>query len=131
MSPQITTSVKWFPLLGLLIGATAYASDGITSEASHFAGNAVIASAATIVVHKYCPKVKRPALTGFIVSASEIALGEAAEAATGGKFSALDVLAGTLGAAAGSYATHQWYIAPKIESRKGDTTYAVMVSRKF
>lgn len=116
----------------LLIVPAARANDGFNSELSHFAGNAAIASVTTVVVDRYAPKVKRPALTGFIVSASEAVLGECAERVTGqGKISPLDILSGTLGAAAGAYATDKWYIQPKINSRKGETTYAVMAVHKF
>ncbi len=124
-------SLTGITLAGLLVSTAARASDCFTSELSHFGGNAVIASATTVVVQKYCPKIKRPALTGFIVSTSEAFLGEVASQATGGKLSWLDVGAGTLGAAAGAYFTDKWYIAPKLSTQKGETSYGVVVSRKF
>lgn len=111
--------------------SAARASDCFNSELSHFAGNAVIASASTIVVDTYCPKVKRPVLTGFLVSTSVAVLGECAGLASGSKFSMLDVAAGTLGAAAGAYATDKWHITPKVNTQKGESTYGVMVGRRF
>ena len=124
-------AITWITLSGLLVTSAARASDCFTSELSHFAGNAVIASATTVVVQKYIPKVKRPALTGFLVSTSEAILGEAIGQASGNKFSWLDVGAGTLGAAAGAYLTDKWYIAPKVNTQKGETSYGVVVSRRF
>ncbi len=91
----------------------------------------MIAEGTAVVVHKLKPKAKLPALIGFAISPSEAVLGEVAEAATGGKFSALDVAAGTLGAAAGAYATDKWYLAPRVESQKSESTYALMATRKF
>lgn len=117
--------------LGLICIEGARANNSFKSELSHFSGNAVIASATTIVVNKYRPEIKRPALTGFIVSTSEAILGEAVEVAAGGKFSTLDVAAGALGAATGAYVTHQWYIVPKIEAQKGQSTYGIVATRKF
>lgn len=117
---------------GIVSMAPVSANDSFNSELSHFAGNAAIAGVTTVVVDKYLPKVKKPALTGFIVSASEAVLGEVAERAMGqGPISALDIAAGTLGAAAGAYATDKWYIQPKLDTRKNETTASVMVVRRF
>jgi hypothetical protein len=118
-------------LCGLLVVSAAQASDCLSSELSHFAGNAAISSITTVVVYKYYPKVKRPALTGFIVSASEALLGEVASRATGGELSWLDVGAGTLGAAAGAFISDKWYVAPKVNTQKGETSYGVVFSRRF
>jgi uncharacterized protein YfiM (DUF2279 family) len=124
-------SVTSITLGALLVTSAARASDCFTSELSHFAGNAAIAGATTVVVHRYYPKVKKPALTGFLVSSSESFLGEVASRATGGKLSWLDVAAGVAGAAAGAYATDKWYIAPRINSQKGETSYGLVMSRRF
>jgi hypothetical protein len=124
-------TITCITLSGLLVAAAARASDCFTSELSHFGGNAVIASVTTVVVKKYCPKVKRPALTGFLVSTSEALLGEVVGTASGNKISWLDVGAGTLGAAAGAYLTDKWYIAPKVNIHKRETSYGVVVSRRF
>lgn len=118
-------------LAGLLCGSKAIANDSAGAEFSHFAGNAALASATTVIVHKFAPKVKRPALTGFIVSASEIVVGEGLDHMNGGDFSFLDVAVGTLGAAVGAYATDKWYVQPKVVTAKKETTYGVMVSRRF
>jgi hypothetical protein len=48
-----------------------------------------------------------------------------------GKISALDIAAGTLGAALGSLATDKWYIQPKVDTQKQETTASVMVVRHF
>lgn len=118
-------------LAGIVCGSSARASDGFKSETSHFVGNALLASATTVVVDKYMPTVKRPALTGFIFSATEVIAGEAYQQMTGSKFSVLDAAVGTIGAAVGAYATDKWYIEPKMDTTKKDTTYSVMVSRRF
>lgn len=131
MKNHICKSVACISLSSMLMAAAGRASDCFNSELSHFAGNAVIASGTAIVVNKYCPKVKRPVLTGFILSTSVAVLGECASLATGGRFSVLDVAAGTLGAAAGAYATDKWYITPKASTQNGESTYGVMVSRRF
>ncbi len=131
MNTPLTKTMMQFPLVILLASSPAPANDSFNSELSHFAGNAVIASATTIVVDKYYPKIQKPAKTGFIVSASEAVLGEAAERMTGGKFSLLDAAVGTVGAAAGAYLTDKWYVAPRMETRKGETTYGVMATHRF
>ncbi len=131
MKNIIPKSVTWIPLGALLVASPARANDGFNSELSHFAGNAAIASVTTVVVDKYFPKVKRPALTGFMVSAAESVLGELAGRASGNKFSTLDVAVGTVGAAVGAYATDKWYITPKVSSQRRETTYGVMVGCRF
>ena len=131
MKNNILKLVTWIPLSGLLTGSVVEANDSVNSELSHFTGNAVIASVVSVVVHKYWPQVKKPARTGFIVSASEAVAGEAAEYATGGKFSLLDVAAGTVGAAAGAYVTDKWYIAPRLNTQKGETTVGLVAIHRF
>ena len=121
----------WTALAGIVCVSSARANDGYKAETSHFLGNAVLASATTVIVDKFAPKVKRPALTGFIVSTSEVIVGEGLDRMNGGKFSVLDVAVGTLGAATGAYLTDKWYIEPKVETAKKETTYSVMVSRRF
>lgn len=118
-------------MAGLTCGNSALASDSLGSEATHFAGNLVLASATTVLVDKFAPKVKRPALTGFIVSTVEVIAGEGIDRMNGHQFSLLDVAAGTLGAAVGAYATDKWYIQPKVVTAKKENTYGVMVSRRF
>ena len=124
-------SLPWLILSGWLLPASARANDSAFSELSHVAGNAVIAGATTVVVDQYYPTIQHPARFGFIVSASEALLAEIATRATGGKFSLLDVAAGTIGAAVGAYATHQWYIEPRVVTQKGDTTYGIVATRHF
>jgi len=132
MKNNLTQLTKWLPIFCVLAGTNARANDGFSSEISHFSGNLAIASVTTVVLDKYVPKVKKPALTGFIVSASEAVLGEVAERATGqGKISALDIASGMLGAAAGAWATDKWYIQPKLDSQKNETTASVMVVHRF
>ena len=124
-------AVTWIPLGGLLFASAARAGDCFNSELSHFVGNTALASVTTVVVHKYYPNNKRPAMTGFIVSVSEAVVGELVGCASGNKFSLLDAGVGTVGAAMGAYATDKWYITPRVNTQKGETTYGVMVSRKF
>jgi hypothetical protein len=131
MKTTLLKSVAWIPLGALLVASAARANDGFNSEFSHFAGNAAIAGVTTVVVDKYFPKVKRPALTGFVVSTSESFLGELAGRMSGNKFSLLDAAVGTVGAAVGAYATDKWYITPKVSSQKRETTYGVMVGCRF
>ena len=132
MKNDIPRFVKWLPLASMVFATSARAYDGFTSEISHFAGNLAIASVSTVVIDKYAPKVKRPALAGFAVSASEAVVGELAEHAMGnGKISALDIAAGTLGAALGAWATDKWYIQPKVDTQKNEITASVMVVHRF
>jgi len=131
MKNTILKAVTWIPLGGLLLSTSARAGDCFTSELSHFVGNAAIASVTTVVVHKRFPNNKRPALTGFLVSATESFVGEAIGCAAGNNFSLLDAGVGVVGAACGAYATDKWYIAPRVNTQKKETTYGVMVSRKF
>jgi hypothetical protein len=113
------------------LAATALANDSFNAELSHFAGNAALASATTVAVYKLAPEVKRPALTGFFVSTTEVILGECIDRASGHGFSLLDVAAGTLGAAAGAYATDKWYVSPRVNTKKGEATCSVMVGHRF
>ena len=120
------------PLAGLFLNpSVARADDSFGSEASHFLGGAAFASVSTVVITKYFPKVKKPALKGFMIAASEAVIAEGVSHATGGKFSALDAISGTLGAATGAYATNKWYVTPRLSSRDGERTYAVMVMKRF
>lgn len=119
-------------VLTVAAGPHARATDSFNSELSHFSGNLAIAAVTTVVIDKTLPKVKRPALTGFLVSTTEAVLGEVIPHAMGqGKISALDIAAGTLGAAAGAYATDKWYLQPKMETRRNETTAGLMVVRRF
>lgn len=132
MKNHASRSMKGLLFTSMLATTCARANDGFNSELSHFAGNLAVASVATVAIDKFVPKVKKPALAGFIVSASEAALGEVAERAMGqGKISALDIAAGTLGAAVGAFATDKWYIQPKLDSQKRETTASLMVVRRF
>ncbi len=124
-------AITWIPLGTFMVASAVRANDSFNAELSHFAGHTAFASVTTIVVDKYCPKVKRPALLGFMVSASGAFLGECIDRSKGGQLSWLDVAVGTAGAAVGSYATDKWYITPKVNTQKGDKTYGVMVGRRF
>jgi uncharacterized membrane protein YeaQ/YmgE (transglycosylase-associated protein family) len=118
--------------LGMVtIASAARANDSFNAELSHFAGNAAIAGITTVAVDKYAPKVKKPALAGFLVSTAEIVAGECIDKASGHGFSLLDVAVGTVGAAAGAYATDKWYITPRVNTQKGETTCSVAVSHRF
>ncbi len=118
--------------LGMMTFANAVrANDSFNAELSHFAGNAAIASITTVAVDKYAPKVKKPALTGFLVSTTEVIVGELIDKASGHGFSLLDIAAGTAGAAAGTYATDKWYITPRVNTQKGETTCSMTVSHRF
>lgn len=125
------SSKLWFPVALALIASPARAGDNVYSELSHFAGNAALASAATIVVDKYFKKVESPALTGFFISTTEAFIAEGVSSATGGKFSALDAVIGSFGAGVGSCATAKWYLAPKLETQKGETAYGIVAVHKF
>lgn len=131
MKNNMMKSVRWMSLVGLLAASGTKANDSFNAELSHFAGNTALASATTVVTYKYFPENKKPAMTGFIVSASEALIGECADRATGGKLSLLDVAVGTVGAAVGAYATDKWYIAPKVNTQKGETTVGVVAIRRF
>lgn len=130
MKNQIPQSLTSIAVAGLLVTAPAQATDCFASEASHFAGCAVAASATVVVLHQYRPKVKHPAMIGFAVAVAGALLGEI-PLDSDAHFSALDVAAGSLGGAVGAFATHKWYLTPRIETRKEGTTYALAVSRKF
>jgi len=125
------TSKPWIALGILLAAIPAQAGDNLNSELSHFAGNAALASVTTIVVDKYCKKVERPALTGFFISAAEAFIAEGVQSATGGEFSALDAVIGSFGAGVGACATAKWYLAPKLETRKGETAAGIVAFHKF
>ena len=45
--------IRILPALGLMTGSTALANDSLNSELSHFAGNAAIAGATTVVVDRF------------------------------------------------------------------------------
>ncbi len=102
-------------LLSTTPAFSSFANDSFNSEFSHFSGDFALAGATTVIVDKYYPEVEHPALVGFTVAASESVLGEVAEYASGGHMSLLDIAAGTFGAAAGSYITNKFYIAPQID----------------
>ena len=124
-------SITWIMFSSLLITSAAQANDSFNAEFSHFAGNAALASATTVIVDKYWPTVKEPAWTGFAVSASEAFLGEVGDYALGGHLSWLDVAVGTFGAAVGSYATDKWYVAPRVNRKDGESTYGMVVIYRF
>lgn len=127
----MTRYLPWALLLFALQISDANANDSFGSEFSHFAGNAALASATTVVVDKYWPEVEKPAWVGFTVSASEAFLGEFVDYATGGDLSWLDFAAGTLGAATGAYFTDKLYIAPKLNLNKGNESYGMVVIYHF
>lgn len=124
-------AASWIPVAGIIASSAVHANDSFNAELGHFVGSGALASATTVVVDKYAPKVKRPALTGFAFGASVAVIGEAVDRATGGRFSMLDVVVGTAGAAVGAYATDQWYIAPKLNIQKGETTCGVVATHRF
>ncbi|MEY3898031.1 MAG: hypothetical protein RLZZ214_3552 [Verrucomicrobiota bacterium] len=130
MKNRLSQSFTSITVAGLIATAPANATDCFNSEASHFAGGAALASATSAALFKFCPKVKHPALTGFAVAVAGALLGEI-PLYSDAHFSALDVVSGSLGGAIGALATDRWYIAPRIESRKEETIYAVTVAHQF
>ena len=124
-------SMTWILLSGLLAAGTAQANDSFNAELSNFAGQAALASAATVVTDKFWPETEEPAWVGFGVSTSVAFAGELYDSSNGHGFSWLDAAVGTLGAAVGSYATDRLYIAPKLETLNGDKTYGMVVVYKF
>jgi hypothetical protein len=131
MRDNMMKLMTWILLSSLFASSAAHANDSFNAEFSHFAGNAAIASITTVVTDKYWPEVEHPAWTGFAVSTSEAFLGEAADYALGGDFSVLDVVVGTVGAAVGAYATDKWYVAPKVNTKNGYSTYGLVVVYRF
>lgn len=131
MKNNIVKSAKWISLGSLLVTSAARANDSFNSEMSHVIGNAVLASATTVVVDKYWPEIKTPARTGFMVSAGEVILAEVVQYSLGNGISLLDTLSGVFGAAIGSYATDTFYIAPKMTTQAGETTYGVTMTHRF
>jgi hypothetical protein len=123
--------MTWILLSGALTASAAQANDSFNAELSHFVGNTFIASTTTIITDKYWPEVEHPAWTGFAVSTSEAFIGEFADYALGGDFSLLDAVVGTMGAAVGAYATDKWYVAPRVNTKNGDSTYGLVVVYRF
>lgn len=130
MKTIITKPAAWLVLSGLLMSSTAHGTDCFNSEASHFLGTTALSSATTYGLFTYFPKVKYPAIIGFGVGTAAAFIGEI-PLDKDAHFSALDALVGTAGAAVGSFSVHQWYITPRVQSSREETTYAVMATHKF
>jgi len=101
----------WMLALWLLMGS-AHAYDGLTSELSHAAGGAVLASAVT----RLYSESENRAWIGFAVSTSVIVLESAYQISRGAKRSSqlLDVGSHAAGAALGAWVTDKYVLMPVI-----------------
>lgn len=131
MKTPLIHSMRWIPLLGIVVTSTVRANNSFNAELSHFVGNLALASVSTVVIDKFAPEVKKPALVGFAISATEAFLGECLDKVQGGQLSMLDVAVGTVGAAVGAFATDQWYIQPRMNTDRQETSGSVMLIRRF
>ena len=115
-------------LLTLMLSVkAAHAYDGFTSEVSHAAGGAVLASAITAL---YKDSENR-AWIGFGVSSAVSVLAEARQYATDRKVkvssSLLDASSHILGSALGAWATDQYFLMPVVTK----SYTGVVIQRQF
>lgn len=102
------------------------ASDGFNSEASHFAGGAVIAGGVTAIVDNYYPEYKSDReMIGFGVSSIYIIAEQSIEYAVNGnaKSQLMDAAAHILGSALGAYITDKYILLPVIKDSSTDGKY--------
>ena len=102
------------------------ASDGFNSEASHFAGGAVIAGGVTAIVDNYYPEYKSDrGMIGFGVSSIYIIAEQSIEYAVNGnaKSQLMDAAAHILGSALGAYITDKYILLPVIKDSSTDGKY--------
>jgi hypothetical protein len=112
-----------------------HASNGFNSEASHFAGGAVLAGGTTAIVDSYYPEYRdNRGMIGFGVSSIYIIIEQSFEYAENGKASAqlLDAAAHIAGSALGSFITDKYILLPIIKnSEKEGKTVGLAVQHSF
>lgn len=105
----------------------------LTSQLSHAAGGAIIASAVTATAaDKYWPEHR--GLIGFTVSTAAVIVGEGYEMAKGEKFSSSlqDALAHAIGAMIGATITDKFILAPVVErDAAGSRKIGIVMQRYF
>lgn len=102
------------------------ASDGFTSEASHFAGGAVMAGGITAVVDSYYPEYKSErGMLGFEISSIAIIAEQSVEYAINGnaRGQLLDALSHIAGSALGAFVTDKYFLLPVIKDSASDGKY--------
>ena len=114
----------WILTRWLLVGS-AHAYDGLTSELSHAAGGALLASAVT----RFYSESENRAWIGFALSTSAIVLESAYQISRGAKRSSqlLDIGSHAAGAALGAWVTDKYVLMPVI----GRSYVGFIYSRQF
>ena len=103
-----------------------HANDGVTSEASHFVGGAVMAGGITAVVDSYYPEYKSErGMLGFEVSSIAIIAEQSIEYAINGnaRGQLIDALSHIAGSALGAFITDKYFLLPVIKDSASDGKY--------
>lgn len=122
---------KFLAAIFLLYGAhPASATDSWGSELSHFGGGILVGGAATWLADQWWPEDRLwiGIGTGVVYGVA----GEGVQAATGGKFSWLDVVMNITGSTVGAFATDRWILKPVVTHDSSDSTrYELRTGVKF
>lgn len=105
---------------------TLNASNSVGSEASHFAGGAVMAGGITAIVDNYYPEYQSDrGMIGFGISSIAIIAEQSVEYAINGNASGqlLDAAAHIVGSALGSFITDEYILAPVVKDSPKDGTF--------
>jgi hypothetical protein len=103
-----------------------YANDSFSSEASHFAGGAVMAGGITVVIDHYFPEYKFDrGMVGFEVSSAVIIVEQAVEVALHGnaKGQLLDATSHIAGSVLGAWVTDKYILSPVIQDSSNEGKY--------
>ena len=102
------------------------ASNSVGSEASHFAGGAVMAGGITAIVDNYYPEYKSDrAMLGFGISSVAIIAEQSVEYAINGnaRGQLLDAASHIAGSALGAFITDEYILAPVVKDSAKDGTF--------
>ncbi|GAA4498460.1 hypothetical protein [Pseudaeromonas paramecii] len=100
-------------IVALLFSLSLSANDSFNSELSHFAGGAAMAGGISLLSHHYYPE-QDAFWMGFGLSSLAGVLGEGAQWASGGRFSALDAGSHMAGSLLGATTVEHLYIQPDL-----------------
>jgi hypothetical protein len=103
-----------------------YASDSFNSEASHFAGGAVMAGGITAIVDSYYPEYKADrGIIGFGVSSIAIIIEQSIEYSINGgaRSQMLDAASHIVGSALGAFITDKYILLPVVKDLGSDGKY--------
>lgn len=103
-----------------------HASDGFNSEASHFAGGAVLAGGVTAIVDNYYPEYKSDrGMIGFGVSSIAVIVAQSIEYSANGnaRSQLLDTASHIAGSALGSFITDKYILLPVVKDSTTEGTY--------